>query len=216
MKLNRFTHLLALGALLTLAVSGCVKRPGPQDYIYGNRFGNLDVADNSNNGNNNGNGGHLAQPGGVGSTNVTSTQEYPLANPDDYERYNRNADVFKAYTVHFAFDMSAIRAADKPNIASVAAHLQANPAQAVEVQGHCDERGTAEYNRSLGERRALAIREELIRLGIAPKRVVTKSFGFDQPEDPARNDAAYAKNRRGVFILLTPPAPGAPAAATGL
>ncbi len=214
MKLNRFTYLLALGALLTLAISGCVKRPGPQDYIYGNKFGSLDVPDNNNgNGNNN---GRPTWPQDVGSTNVSSTQEYPLANPDDYERYVRNADVFKAYTVHFAFDMSAVRSADKPNIASVAAHLQANPTQAVEVQGHCDERGTAEYNRSLGERRALAVREELIRLGVAPKRVVTKSFGFDQPEDPARNEAAYAKNRRGVFILLTPPAPGAPTTPTGL
>lgn len=201
---------------MTVAVSGCAKRPGPQDYIYGNKFGSLDVADNNNSGNGNNNGHPLPPPQDIGSTNVSPSQEYALPNPDDYERYSRNADAFKAYTVHFAFDTSAIRSADKPNIASVAAHLQANPAQAVEVQGHCDERGTAEYNRSLGERRALAVREELIRLGIAPKRVVTKSFGFDQPEDPARNEAAYAKNRRGVFILLTPPPAGAPVAPTGL
>ena len=114
--------------------------------------------------------------------------------------------MFKANTVSFAYDSSAIRSGEKAKIAAVADHLKGNSADAVRVEGNCDERGTEEYNRSLGERRALAVREELIRLGIDPGRVETKSWGEDNPaNDHGHDEAAWQKNRRGDFILLSPP-----------
>ena len=79
------------------------------------------------------------------------------------------------------------------------------PSAAVQVEGHCDERGTEEYNRALGERRALAAREALIGLGIASDRVDTISYGEDKPAVPGHNESAWSKNRRGAFVLLTPP-----------
>jgi len=117
-----------------------------------------------------------------------------------------NAEIFKAYTVHFAFDSSVVKSSEAANVRSVADHLKSNPAQALRVEGHCDERGTEEYNRALGERRATAIREELIKLGISGARVDTISYGKDRPADPGHNEAAHSKNRRGEFILLSPPA----------
>jgi len=79
--------------------------------------------------------------------------------------------------------------------------LKANSLDAVEIDGHADERGTEGYNRSLGERRALALREELIRLGIDGSRVDTTSFGKDRPVDPGHTEASHKKNRRGEFLL---------------
>ena len=72
------------------------------------------------------------------------------------------------------------------------------------IEGHCDERGTEEYNRSLGERRALALREILIQSGVDGKRIFTRSFGKDQPAIVSHDESAWSKNRRGEFILVLP------------
>ncbi len=72
------------------------------------------------------------------------------------------------------------------------------------IEGHCDERGTEEYNRSLGERRALALREALAKDGVDAGRIRTISYGKDQPEDAGHDEAAWNKNRRGVFVLCHP------------
>jgi peptidoglycan-associated lipoprotein len=88
----------------------------------------------------------------------------------------------------------------------VANYLKSNGGQAVLVEGHCDERGTPEYNRALGERRALSVRESLISLGVPGEGIHTVSFGEDRPADPGHNDAAWAKNRRAEFVLLKPKA----------
>jgi len=116
-----------------------------------------------------------------------------------------NAEQFKANTIHFAYDSSAVRSADKSKIAEVADYLKNHVEAAVRVEGNCDERGTEEYNRSLGERRALAAREELVRLGVAFDRVDTISYGEDKPVDTGKTAAAWEKNRRDDFVLLTPP-----------
>jgi peptidoglycan-associated lipoprotein len=112
---------------------------------------------------------------------------------------------FKDQTIHFAFDSSVVRSADKSKINEVADYLKGNPQTAVRVEGNCDERGTEEYNRSLGERRALAAREVLVGLGIAPDRVDTVSYGQDKPVAEGHNEAAWQQNRRDDFTLLTPP-----------
>ena len=131
-----------------------------------------------------------------------------IALPDEPGHTNWNSDTekFKEYSVHFAFDSSVVKAADKSKVAFVAEYLKSNPQTAVRVEGNCDERGTEEYNRSLGERRALAGREELVRLGIESGRVDTLSYGEDKPVATGHNENAWKENRRDDFILLTPPA----------
>ena len=118
---------------------------------------------------------------------------------------DQDADYFSAQTVYFDFDRSAVKPGDIPKIQVVADYLIANPTHSVLVEGHCDERGTEEYNRALGERRALAVREVMLtEMGADPDAVFTLSLGEDVPAVDGKTEEAYSMNRRGEFILLTP------------
>ena len=128
---------------------------------------------------------------------------------EEIEGMIANREQFKANTVYFDYDKSVVKADGKANLQAVATYLMANAQTKVAIEGHCDERGTEEYNRALGERRALSARDALIALGIGPDRVVTRSFGEDKPAELGHDEAAWSKNRRGEFILLTPPGAGA-------
>jgi peptidoglycan-associated lipoprotein len=129
----------------------------------------------------------------------------PLSTEPGHTNWTPHPEILQEYSVHFAYDSSAIPSADKSKLASVAEYLKGHPEVAVRVEGNCDERGTEEYNRSLGERRALAGREELIRLGITSERVDTLSYGEDKPLSDGHNESAWKQNRRDDFVVLTPP-----------
>jgi peptidoglycan-associated lipoprotein len=104
--------------------------------------------------------------------------------------------------VYFAFDSSAIGDAEKPKVEALAAYLKENAGYAVLVEGHCDERGSDEYNRGLAERRALAVREYLVSLGIADGRIDTLSFGEERPAVAnAASESEHAQNRRAEFVV---------------
>lgn len=107
-----------------------------------------------------------------------------------------------AYTVYFDYDRYSIRTEDLAKVEAVADFLNAETTSMLKIEGHCDERGTEEYNRALGERRALSVREVLVRLGVAPDRVTTESWGEDKPAVEGENEDAFAKNRRGEFVIL--------------
>ena len=194
MKLTSFSNLMVLGLVLTIAAaSGCRKRPGEvRDIPQSPKPAFTDMGPDTN---------LVSSPVSPDSTNQI---EHPL--PPPRSDWPENREIFQSDTVHFAFDSSAVRSNEKSKITSVADYMKAHAGDALRVEGHCDERGTAEYNRSLGERRALALREELIKMGIDPNMIETVTFGFDHPVDPAHNESAWAKNRRGEFVLLTPPA----------
>jgi len=194
MKLTKFANLLVLGLVLTLAASACRKRP---DYVTkippGKTQNPGDIP-----------GGNPINPGEKGG--ITESEKVsPIIDPNVRKDWPRDRDVFKAYTVHFAFDSSVVNSSERSKVTSVAEHLKANPQDAVEIEGHCDERGTEEYNRSLGERRALALRQELVGLGIDASRIDTISFGKDRPVATGHDDAAWKQNRRGEFILEVHP-----------
>ena len=127
---------------------------------------------------------------------------------EEIEGMIANREQFKANTVYFDYDKSAVKAEGKADIQAVASYLKAHSDNKVAIEGHCDERGTEEYNRALGERRALSARDALIASGIGADRVVTRSFGEDKPAELGHDEAAWGKNRRGEFILLTPPPAG--------
>lgn len=103
--------------------------------------------------------------------------------------------------VYFSYDGSLVSSSERTKIEAIADYLKQNPNVAVIVEGHCDERGSLEYNLALGERRALAIRSYLVSLSITEDRIQTKSYGEDKPVEPLHNDAAWSKNRRGEFVL---------------
>ena len=103
--------------------------------------------------------------------------------------------------VFFEVDSADLTGAGQSTLQQNAGVLKKYANWQITIEGHCDERGTAEYNLALGERRALAARDYLVSLGIPATRVRTVSYGKEFPFDPARNDAAYAKNRRAHFVI---------------
>ena len=101
----------------------------------------------------------------------------------------------------YDLDSSEVNAAGQLLLQENAAVLKKYPAWQVTIEGHCDERGTAEYNLALGERRALAARNYLVSLGIPADKVKTVSYGKEFPFDAGHDDAAWAKNRRAHFVI---------------
>jgi len=105
--------------------------------------------------------------------------------------------------IHFDFDKYDIRPEDAQILKENAALLSKYPQIKVQVEGHCDERGTSEYNLALGERRANAAKKYLVSLGISADRLSSISYGEEKPLDPGHDEEAWAKNRRGHFVILS-------------
>ncbi len=101
--------------------------------------------------------------------------------------------------VYFDFDKSNLRPDAIETLNKNAEIIKKNSGVTIQIAGHCDERGTQEYNLALGERRALAVRDYLISLGIPADKLVTISYGKEQPVDAGHNEEAWAKNRRAAF-----------------
>jgi peptidoglycan-associated lipoprotein len=105
--------------------------------------------------------------------------------------------------VFYALDSSTLDDVGRQVVNANAQILKSNPSWKITVEGHCDERGTAEYNLSLGELRAVAVRTYLLSLGIASDRVQTVSYGKEFPFDRGQNEGAWAKNRRAHFVITS-------------
>ncbi len=121
----------------------------------------------------------------------------PLAGLDTDE-INRQSPLAP---VLFTLDSDTVDAEGQKVLDANAAVLRKYPTWAITVEGHSDERGTAEYNLALGERRALAVKSYLLSLGISADRIRTVSYGKEFPFDPGHDEAAWAKNRRGHFVV---------------
>ncbi len=102
-------------------------------------------------------------------------------------------------TVYFDYDSSALRSDALNTLKANADKIKSIPGFIIQIEGHCDERGTQEYNLALGERRALAVRQYLIDLGVSGDRLVTISYGEEWPAAQGSNEAAWAQNRRAQF-----------------
>jgi peptidoglycan-associated lipoprotein len=103
--------------------------------------------------------------------------------------------------IHFDFDRYNLRPGDASILRENAALLKKYSNVKIQIEGHCDERGTVEYNLALGERRANSARDYLVSLGISPARISTISYGKEKPLDPGHNEAAWAKNRRAHTVV---------------
>lgn len=104
--------------------------------------------------------------------------------------------------VYFDYNRSEVRSSERPKLEALAGHLQNNPGFAVVIEGHCDERGSDEYNRALSERRSLAVRDYLVTLGVAAERMHTVSYGEDRPAvADAVTEADHQLNRRAEFLI---------------
>ena len=105
--------------------------------------------------------------------------------------------------IHFDFDKYDILPEDAGILKENAALLMNYPKVKIQVEGHCDERGTNEYNLALGERRANAAKKYLLSLGISTDRISSISYGEEKPLDAGHNEEAWSKNRRGHFVILS-------------
>lgn len=115
-------------------------------------------------------------------------------------RAEKVAELRQENTIFFAFDDSRIAPEYAQVLAAHADFLVQNPNITVTVEGHCDERGTPEYNIALGERRAKAVAQYLQNLGVSARQISTVSYGEEKPLVNASTAEAYAKNRRGVLV----------------
>jgi peptidoglycan-associated lipoprotein len=104
--------------------------------------------------------------------------------------------------VLFDYDSFQIKDSEVAKIESVAAYMRENAGVKLVNEGHCDERGSREYNMALGEHRALAVRAYLVGLGLDGARIQTRSLGEEAPLDPGHNEAAWSRNRRVEFQLF--------------
>ena len=197
MKMNQIIFPLVLALAATLAATGCKKGttrvtplPGSRAAQVGSEGGVGTLSP-----------GNTISPDGTGAG--TGVGGGPLANRDDFDGI-QDRTALAAHTVLFAFDSAVVKKGEQSKISAVAAALASNASDKLIIEGNCDERGTEEYNRALGERRALALREALSKAGVSPDRIRTISYGKDKPADPGHNEAAWSKNRRGDFILLHP------------
>jgi peptidoglycan-associated lipoprotein len=207
MRLKQLSVLLVAG-VLAFGVAGCKKNMDRVTPLPG--YGqNGKIGDGSLSGNIPT--GEKLPPTGDGAGNVNpnpvpfdSKNGIPLGNRS-IEGRSQNRDKFKDQMVYFEFDRSTVKGSEATKVQEVADRFKKeDPGTDLLIEGHCDERGTEEYNRSLGERRALALRELLVAAGISADRVHTLSLGKDKPVETGHNEAAWSKNRRGEFILVLP------------
>jgi len=106
-------------------------------------------------------------------------------------------------TVHFAYDKYDVQDQDRDILQRQAAWLQKYPQVRISVEGHCDERGTREFNLALGARRANAVKQYLVSLGVASSRMETISYGKERPMCTESDESCWAQNRRGVSTIMS-------------
>lgn len=138
-------------------------------------------------------------------TTTTTDNEAPPERSEDTQYVDPNsqyASILKP--IHFEFNEYRITEEAKPTLEGIAKLLKQNATWKVLVEGHCDDRGTNEYNLTLGEQRAQATRRYLVSLGVDDSRFQTVSYGEERPVDPGQNEAAWAANRRAEFKVEAP------------
>ena len=195
-------NLFTVALILTVGAAGCKKKVKGPTPIPGGRGAGLTGTDT-----------FPPETIGARGTGDEAAKATPLTGAGEVLAQTRRFDPatdeqdrgpLASYTVHFDYDRHAVKSSETSKVEAVASYLKGNPGVGVLVEGHCDQRGTEQYNLSLGERRALALREYLANLGIEGDRVVTISYGEDRPADPGNDEAAWSKNRRGEFVVLRP------------
>lgn len=143
-------------------------------------------------------------PGGSDSNStrvtVVAAKGPGILRSTDIDQLQSVIDQGKVQPIFFAYDQAELSAESKKTLQENASWIGRFPGASVTIEGHCDERGTEEYNLALGDRRAQATRDYLVRLGIDATRLKAISFGEERPFDPGHDEAAWARNRRAHFV----------------
>ena len=179
---STITRLVVMLFVLTLLAAGCAKKPVTEEPATSEQTTQMEQQ----------------QPAAVEEQAVTETVDTAY----DAEAAARNAERAAAKgleRIHFDFDQYVLTDAARSTLVNNAGLLRSAPAVKVLIEGHCDERGSDEYNLALGEKRALATKNYLVSLGVVAERMSVISYGEEMPLDSAHNKAAWAKNRRANF-----------------
>ncbi len=131
---------------------------------------------------------------------ISEQQLAKIQTKEEQSKYKEESGLFE--DIHFDFDKYDIRADANPVLQKIASWLLKNTSAKLSVEGHCDDRGTSEYNLALGDRRAKAVRDSLVALGIASSRIETVSYGKEKPLCTEKTEECWAKNRRAHFVVL--------------
>ena len=184
------THrLLAHAVIVTMLVVGCAKTPATTTTSVPSPTGTSGVSSPAGGG---GTSGGTRTAGGT--TPMGPATSGARAVPGEYKVTPELADV------HFDFDKYEIRAADAPILDANATWLKQNADRFLLIEGHCDERGTSEYNVALGERRAKSTMNYLVSRGVAASRITIVSYGEEHPTCKEHQESCWAKNRRAHFL----------------
>lgn len=193
MKRTTFLNLFILGFVLIFGVTACKKKPASLTHIP--------------------NRGMVGNPNNNPRLDNTTPIPYDPTNPDaiaapqhpeDWDTRQKDREMFAANTVYFDLDSATVKSSEGPKLESVANYFKSNPTGDLLVEGHCDERGTEGYNLTLGDKRANALREYLLNLGVSPERIHTLSLGESVPASAGTGESAWSKNRRGEFVFVEP------------
>jgi peptidoglycan-associated lipoprotein len=133
---------------------------------------------------------------------ATSTKETPAAAKEEPLTAGKASLQELLEKIYFDFDSAELSAAARDSLKKNHDLLKKNGSAKVQIEGHCDERGSDEYNLALGERRAKSAAKYLTTLGIKADRLSTISYGKEKPADPGHDEAAWAKNRRDEFVVV--------------
>ncbi len=170
-QLFRSLGLIALSLMFVVGFSGCAKSNG-------------------------------AVNSGLGETSSTATTHEHSDAIEELPEFDANWLFESAQglaPIYFDFDSYDLRPSALETLRENADKIKQVPGAIVQIEGHCDERGTQEYNLALGEKRALATRAHLINLGVSGDRIITISYGEEDPADPSHSEAAWSQNRRCEF-----------------
>ena len=141
---------------------------------------------------------------GASGRDIASEQDGSLSSIGEgkfEDLYTRCTDVDFA-PVYFGFDSTVVPQGELGKIDAVSQHLSSHADRVVVVEGNCDERGSNEYNMSLGENRAIIVRNYLVQSGISADRIQTRSYGEEKPAVDGHDESAWSKNRRGEFAIF--------------
>jgi peptidoglycan-associated lipoprotein len=141
-----------------------------------------------------------APPEPVPETTAVPPEPAPTESPLSLDEINKNSPF---QPVFFPLDSYQVDSLGQQALNADAAILKKNTGWVITIEGHCDERGTAEYNLALGEKRALAAKTYLVSLGIPADRLRTVSYGKEFPFDPGHDESAWSKNRRAHFVVTS-------------
>lgn len=207
MKKSTVFFALTVSAALVMMTSGCKHREVGSTHIPGQPPYPIAVANPNPNPGIGENGDKIVSNEETTKPVVTDTG-IPIV--DDakwksaFENGTARPEILAQDTVYFETDAAAIKPSEQSKLDDIIKYFKDNKTDVLMIEGHCDERGTEGYNMSLGDKRALAVREYLATGGVEAGRIRTVSYGESKPIDPGHNEAAWQKNRRGAPVVMQP------------